>query len=305
MYSRCRREKRTQSTWPVRPNAESPGYQTGQLRPDGTLARYKRSAPTVYAATGPARAVWKVFCRICWKLVSRVILSDDARRWSQARYERADSRVTDEGSGRVVSSAPTESIRVTCIAASFNSICHEVPERRFVQPDLRKAAATDASIASFRPPRRDRMPPCDGSPTLSSNAGSMEVAGQRPAVTRAAARDVGGGRVEDARRNDPLPRNGERVWRSPAWTLWSQPVLAALEGPSREYVSRHWPVGVLGDAAPARRGGPEGQRSSRSGSSADCRDLANSSRGEGSALHAVYSPGDDPIMWSALSGAEE
>ena len=82
-------------TWPVRPNrGVNRGYQTGQLRPDGTLATYTAvGSPTVYRGDRLPRDLYgNVFlAEPSGNLVSRVILNDEGPTLRAKRaYERAE-----------------------------------------------------------------------------------------------------------------------------------------------------------------------------------------------------------------------
>ena len=106
-------------TWPVRPNrGVNRGYQTGQLRQDGTLATYTAvSAPTVYRGDRLPRELYgNVFlAEPSGNLVSRVILSDDGTTLRAKRaYERAEFLASTDERFRPVwlSSAPDGTIYV-------------------------------------------------------------------------------------------------------------------------------------------------------------------------------------------------
>ena len=107
------------ATWPVRPNrGVNRGYQTGQLRPDGTLATYTAvGSPTVYRGDRLPRELYgNVFlAESSGNLVSRVILNDDGTTLRAKRaYERAEFLASTDERFRPVwlSSAPDGTLYV-------------------------------------------------------------------------------------------------------------------------------------------------------------------------------------------------
>jgi mono/diheme cytochrome c family protein/glucose/arabinose dehydrogenase len=106
-------------TWPVRPNrGVNRGYQTGQLRPDGTLATYTAvGSPTVYRGDRLPRELYgNVFLsEPSGNLVSRVILNDEGTTLRAKRaYERAEFLASTDERFRPVwlSSAPDGTLYV-------------------------------------------------------------------------------------------------------------------------------------------------------------------------------------------------
>jgi mono/diheme cytochrome c family protein/glucose/arabinose dehydrogenase len=107
------------ATWPVRPNrGVNRGYQTGVLRPDGSLSAYTAvAAPTVYRGDRlPAEIYGNVFlAEPSGNLVSRVILNDDGTSLrGRKAYERAEFIASTDERFRPVylSSAPDGTLYV-------------------------------------------------------------------------------------------------------------------------------------------------------------------------------------------------
>ena len=107
------------TVWPARPTpAVNRGYQTGVLRPDGTLAEFTAaSAPTVYRGDRlPADLYGNVFVvEPAGNLVSRIIVADDGRTLrGRKAYERQEFLASTDERFRPVnlSSAPDGTLYV-------------------------------------------------------------------------------------------------------------------------------------------------------------------------------------------------
>ena len=240
-------------TWPVRPNrGVNRGYQNGQLRPDGTLARYTAvSAPTVYRGDRlPARAVWQCLSRrISGNLVSRVILNDDGTTMRAKRaYERAEFLASTDERFRPVwlSSAPDGTLYVVDMyrgIIQYIDLVTKYLNDWIVKHDLaERHSSTDAFFASCTIRRvaigclrLRRHPRPRSSTTLSHPNGWWRDSAQQLLVQRRDA--VSGARAEEARRDGaPAAHTAARPLdaRRHGRASIRQTVLEALDSTSRD-----------------------------------------------------------------------
>ena len=147
----------------MRRRAGNRGYQTGILRPDGTLASYTAvTSPVVYRGDKlPADLYGNVFvAEPAANLVSRIIVSDDGTRLRARRaYERAEFLASTDERFRPVylSNAPDDAYVVDV------SRDHSAP-RYIPIPSYRFCPQLDARLATPDLPHRPRHDPRERKP---------------------------------------------------------------------------------------------------------------------------------------------
>jgi mono/diheme cytochrome c family protein/glucose/arabinose dehydrogenase len=256
------------ATFPVRPNrGVNRGYQTGQLREDGTLATYTAvSAPTVYRGDRlPGELYGNVFlAEPSGNLVSRVILSDDGTTLrAKKAYERAEFLASTDERFRPVwlSSAPDGTLYVVDMyrgIIQYIDLVTKYLSDWVVKHDLQSGIHYGRIYRVVHDTtRRDRRPALDTASsatlvaTLSHPNGWWRDSAQQLLVQR---RDMSAvPALVKLANTAPLPRTRLQA----LWTLDGMDaldpaiVLSALENPSRDVrvsalrLSERW----LGDAA--------------------------------------------------------
>jgi mono/diheme cytochrome c family protein len=157
------------TVWPVRPNrGVNRGYQFGQLREDGTLARYTAvGSPTIYRGDRlPAELAGNVFlAESAGNLVGRLVVSDDGTTLRARRgYQRAEFLASTDERFRPVwlSSAPDGTLYVVDMyrgVIQYRDLITEYLQKWIVAHDLEKGIGFGRIYRVVHTTtRRDRKP---------------------------------------------------------------------------------------------------------------------------------------------------